>query len=95
MRRLWWHVALAAVGLVGMVWALTVAADPVITCRDVVMHPGDVCANAEGTRTQTWDERYAATQQARPVIGAMGLVVAAFGVVLAVQDVRGAARAGG
>lgn len=88
MRRLWWHVALTAIGLVGVVWALTVAANPVITCRDVVMRPGDVCANAEGTRSQTWEERSAAAQQARPVIGVMGLVVAGFGVALAVQDVR-------
>ena len=89
MGRLGWHLALAAVGLVGLVWALTVAANPVITCREVVMRPGDVCANAEGTRSQTYAERWDAAQQARPVIGVMGLVVAGFGAALAVQDVRG------
>ena len=88
MGRLWWHLALAAAGLVGVVWALTVAANPVITCREVAMQPGDLCANADGSRTQTYAERFDAAQQARPVIGVVGLVVAGFGVALAVQDVR-------
>ena len=94
MRALWAHVALAVVGVAAVVWALTLAADPVITCRDVVMAPGGVCVNADGDRLQTYDERMAAAQQARPVVGGVGLVVAAFGTALGIAEVRRAGSSG-
>ncbi len=94
MRRWWAHVALAVVGAAALVWALTLGANPTITCRDVVMGPGDTCANAEGTRTQTYEERYVAAQQARPVVGGVGALVGAFGVALAVAEVRRAGSSG-
>lgn len=80
--RLARHAALALLGLLGVLWALTLGANPVITCHEVVMRPGDVCANADGTRTQTYQERWDAAQGARPVVGGVGLVVAGFGVAL-------------
>lgn len=80
--RLLLHAALVVLGLLGVVWALTLGADPVITCRDAVMRPGDVCANAEGTSSQTYQQRWDAAQGARPVVAGVGLVVAGFGVVL-------------
>lgn len=88
MRRLAAHLALALAGVAALVWSLTLAAHPVITCRDAVMGPGDVCANAAGTATQTYEQRYATSQQARPVVGGVGLLVAAFGGYLAAQDLR-------
>ncbi len=79
---------LALVGLAAVVWALTVSAHPTILCRDVVMTPGSVCPNAEGTRTQTFEERFAASQQARPVVGGVGALLAGFGATLAVHSAR-------
>jgi len=87
-RRFWGHVALAVVGTLAVVWALTLGASPSIECRGVPMAPGDVCSNAEGTRVQTYDERMDAAQAARPVIGGVGGLVAAFGVGLAVGERR-------
>lgn len=88
MRRLWAQLALVLVGLVALGWALTVAANPTITCRGTVMGPGDVCANADGTRVQSYEQRLAAHQDARPVIGAVGVVVAGFGAALSVAELR-------
>ena len=88
MRALWGHVALIVVGLAAVVWALTLGANPVLTCRDVVMQPGDVCVNAQGTRVQTFEQRMDAAQQARPVVGGVGLVLAGFGTTLAVSQRR-------
>lgn len=78
MRSRWAQIVLGAVGLVAVFWAVVLAADPVIVCRDTVMRPGQVCANADGTRTQTYAERYAAAQGARPVIGVLGVAVIGF-----------------
>ena len=87
-RQVWAHVALALVGLAAVVWSLTWGANPTIVCRDVVMTPGDVCVNAQGTRQQTYTERFDAAQHARPVIGGVGALVAGFGVVLAANQVK-------
>lgn len=93
-RRFWAHVALATIGAAALLWALTLAAAPTITCRDVVMAPGDVCVNAQGSRQQTYAERFEAAQQARPVIGGVGALVAGFGVALAIVEVRRAGSSG-
>lgn len=86
--RLFWHSALTVLGVLAVVWSLTLAASPTIMCREVVMKPGDVCANAEGTRTQTYEERFDAAQNARPVVGVLGGVMAGFGLWLAVSERR-------
>lgn len=88
MKRLLAHAALVVVGLLAALWALTWGADPHITCRGAVMGPGDVCANADGGREQTYEQRYAAAQDARPVIGVVGAGVAAFGGALIVLERR-------
>ena len=81
-RRLVLHAVLTLLGLLGVVWALTLGANPTITCREVVMRPGEVCANADGSRTQSYQERWDAAQGARPVVAGVGLSVAVFGVAL-------------
>ncbi len=91
-RRLWAHLALLAAGAVAVLWALTVMANPVITCREVVLHPGDVCRNAAGTKVQTYEERLKAAQDARPVVGGVGLLVAGFGAALAAAEWRAPRR---
>ncbi|MBK8463443.1 MAG: hypothetical protein IPL36_10505 [Nigerium sp.] len=88
-RRMLAHAALIVLGLAALVWALT-AGTPHITCRDQVMVPGDICVNAQGTKQQTYEERLAAHHQARPVVGGVGVALAAFGGALAFADVRGA-----
>lgn len=80
--RQWAHLALAAAGLAAVVWALLLSANPTIWCRDQVMHPGQVCRNAEGTKVQTYEERWSAEQWARPVVGVVGATVTGFGLVL-------------
>ncbi len=88
-RRLWPHLVLVAVGLAGLVWALWLSASPVIVCRDVEMRPGDVCHNAEGRKgVQTYQERWDAAQQARPVVGVLSVVLVGFGGALSAQAVR-------
>lgn len=87
-RRLLLHALLAVLGLLGVVWALTIGATPVIMCHDVVMRPGDVCANADGTRTQTYQERWDAAQGARPVVAVVGVVVAGFALGLVRAELR-------
>ena len=80
--RRWAHLALAAAGVAAVLWAVVLAANPTIWCREQVMHPGEVCSNAQGTKVQTYEERYAAAQWARPVVGVVGAVVAGFGLML-------------
>ena len=86
--RQWAHLALAGAGLAAVVWAVLLSANSTIWCREQVMHAGQVCTNAEGTKVQTYEERFSAAQWARPVVGGVGLVVAGFGVAL----YRGARR---
>ncbi len=88
-KKFWAHVALAAVGLVALVWSLTLAAHPTVMCRGVEMHPGEVCVKADNTgRVQTYEDRVEAAQQSRPVVGAVGAAVAGFGGWLAYAEAR-------
>ncbi|MBP8918199.1 MAG: hypothetical protein KBG85_00680 [Micropruina sp.] len=80
--RGWTHLALATAGVVAVLWAVALSANPTIWCREQVMQPGQVCANAQGTKIQTYEERVNAAQSARPVIGVVGVVVAGFGLLL-------------
>lgn len=88
MRRRLAHGALALAGVLTMLWAVVLAADPVLLCRDAVMRPGDTCPNAQGTRVQTYEERLAASQQARPVVGVVGGLVTAFAIALYAAERR-------
>ena len=88
-RRIGAHLVLVAVGLVALLWALTISAQPSITCRGVQMLPGDVCARADRPeRTQTYEQRLAAINQSRPVVGIAGVAVAGFGGWLAFAEYR-------
>ena len=80
--RQWAHLALAAAGLAAVLWAVVLGAKPTIWCREQVMHAGQVCTNAQGTKVQTYEERVSAAQWARPVIGVVGAGVTAFALVL-------------
>ncbi|MFT3862081.1 hypothetical protein [Micropruina sp.] len=80
--RSWAQLALAAAGLAAVLWAVLLGANPTIWCRDQVMHAGQVCVNAQGTKVQTYEERYSAAQWARPVVGVVGVAVTGFALVL-------------
>ncbi|HOA87774.1 MAG TPA: hypothetical protein PKX10_00220 [Propioniciclava tarda] len=82
------HLSLVVVGSAAILWALVLGASPALMCRDAVMRPGDSCANADGTQTQTYEQRASTWQGARPVVGAVGLALVVFGGVLVVQDAR-------
>lgn len=89
MNRRWAHVLVGLAGLAVVLWAFVWAAHPVITCRELVMGPGDVCASATNDRTQSYEERVTAGQQARPVMGAVGLLMVGFATALWMGDKRG------
>jgi len=89
------HAALILVGLLIFLYPLTVGATPDISCRGVQMHPGDSCAKAQNGGIQTYEQRARTARQARPVILGVGLLVAAFGSVLLVSDVRAGGRRAG
>lgn len=82
------HAVLILVGLVVLLYPLTVGASPDISCRGVVMRPGDSCAKADDSGTQTYEQRAATARQARPVIFGLGLLVTGFGTSLLVADLR-------
>ncbi|MEA4944079.1 MAG: hypothetical protein VB080_06525 [Propionicimonas sp.] len=85
-RRRWAHLLLGLAGLVAIGWAVVWGANPQITCGDVVMGPGDVCAHAGGDKIQTYDERLEAAQGARPVVGVVGLLVVGFATYLWISE---------
>jgi hypothetical protein len=82
------HAALILVGLLTVLYPLTVGATPVVSCRGVVMRPGDTCAKAGDEAVQTYEQRVQAADAAKPVIVGVGLLVAGFGTFLLVNAVR-------
>jgi hypothetical protein len=82
------HVVLILVGLVILLYPLTLGATPQITCRGVQMGPGDTCAKVDNAGVQTYEQRRRTVDQAKPVIVGVGVLVAAFGTVLLVSDLR-------
>ena len=82
------HAVLILVGLLVLLYPLTVGATPSISCRGVQMKPGDTCAKAQENDVQTYEQRLRAAHQAKPVILGVGLLVTGFGTVLLVADVR-------
>jgi hypothetical protein len=59
------------------------------------MRPGDTCAKADNSGTQTYEQRARDLRNARPVIGVGGALVAGFGLVLLVGELRRRPRAAG
>jgi hypothetical protein len=86
------HAALILVGLLVFLYPLTVGASPRISCRGVQMHPGDSCVKAQDGGVQTYEQRARTANQAKPVVLGVGLLVAGFGTLLLVADVRRGAR---
>ena len=56
------------------------------------MRPGDMCAKADGSAVQSYEQRAGAPRNAVPVIMVVGLLVAAFGVALIIADVSAGSR---
>lgn len=77
-RRRWAQLLLGLAGLAAIGWAVWWGADPQVVCRDQVMQPGDVCAHAGDDKVQTYEERVRTAQEARPVMGVVGLLVVGF-----------------
>ncbi|MFX4272682.1 Trp biosynthesis-associated membrane protein [Propionibacteriaceae bacterium Y1685] len=86
--RLVAHLLLALVGLVVLLWPVTVGAEAAIMCREQVMQPGDTCAKADGEAEQTYEERLSTRRTAAPVIMVVGGAMIIFSAVLAVGELR-------
>ena len=88
-RRRWLaHALVALLGLLVLAYPFTLGATPDVTCRGATMQPGDSCAKADGSGSQTYEQRARDLRNARPVIAVGGALVAAFGVVLLVGERR-------
>ncbi len=79
---------LIVIGLIIVLFPLTVGASPTISCRGAQMHPGDTCAKAQNGGVQTYEQRYRTASQAKPIIVGVGVLVMAFGSYLLVAEVR-------
>ena len=91
------HGLLALIGVAVMVWAAVALTDPSITCRGVEMHPGDVCQTSSFSqvgsgKVQTYEQRLADARISQPFVIGLGALMAVFGGVLLVQDIRAGAR---
>ena len=82
------HAVLILVGLLVVLYPLTIGAAAEVTCRGVVMRAGDQCTKADGSGIQTYEQRANARDNARPVIIVVGALVAAFGTSLLLTDLR-------
>lgn len=85
------HAFLALAGVALVVWAFLFT--PTVTCRGVVMGPGDVCAKntfseLNSSAVQSYEQRLQAAQQSQPVLVGLGVVVALFGSALLLLDLR-------
>jgi hypothetical protein len=76
------QVGLILAGLLIALYPVTLGASPDITCRGVVMSPGQTCAKTDGSARESYEQRVAAADAAKPVLGIVGLAVAGFGVTL-------------
>ncbi|SEQ99686.1 hypothetical protein [Microlunatus flavus] len=82
------HLVLVLVGLVAVVYGLSLGGADEVRCRGEVMTPGSVCVKSDGSEGQTYEQRLATRRSARPVVAGVGLLVAGFGTSLLVADVR-------
>ena len=93
-RRTVANLILVLAGLLIMAYPLTVGVGvgvgvgSALTCRGVVMQPGDACAKADGSDSQTYEQRDRARRNAVPVMLTVGLGVAGFGLTLLILDRR-------
>ena len=82
------HALVSLVGLLALLYPVTLGATPDISCRGVQMHPGDSCAKADRSGVQTYEQRARTANQAKPVIAGLGLLLVVFGIVLLAGDAR-------
>jgi len=82
------HALVVLVGVVVLAYPFTLGATPHPSCRGVTMQPGDSCAKADNSGSQTYEQRARDARNARPVIAVGGALVAGFGLVLLVGEVR-------
>lgn len=82
------HALLVVVGLLVVLYPVTLGASPEISCRGVTMRPGDACAKADNSGVQTYEQRLRAANQAKPVIAGVGVLLTVFGAVLLAGDTR-------
>lgn len=82
------QILLIMAGVLVTVFPFTLGAHAELTCRSVVMRPGDGCPKADGSAVQTYEQRLAARTSARPVIAGLGLLVTAFGTALLIGGQR-------
>jgi hypothetical protein len=76
------------VGLLVLLYPLTLGAHPRVSCRGVVITAGQACPKADHSGVQTYEQRLRTANQAKPVIAGVGLLVTVFGAVLLAADVR-------
>lgn len=88
------HVVLTCVGLAIVLYSLTLGATPTISCRGVELRPGQVCAKADNSGVQTYEQRRRTALSARPVVVGVGLLVTGFGVALLTADLGASRRSG-
>ena len=82
-------------GLIVAAWGAWSWLSPDVTCRGVVMQPGDVCRYSSPTatetdRTQTYEERLAATRSGAPTMIAVGVLAMGFGAWVALRSPKAA-----
>ena len=95
-RRTWLaHAVVVLVGLVVLAYPFTLGATPHVTCRGVTMQPGDTCAKADNSGNQSYEQRARDLRNARPVIAVGGALLAGFGAVLLVGELRRRPRSAG
>ena len=86
------NLGLVVVGILIMAYPLTVGTSAPISCRGVIIQPGDVCPKADGSAVQSYEQRAQARRTAVPVVLAIGLLVAGFGGTVLIMDSRAAQR---
>jgi hypothetical protein len=82
------HALVVLVGLLVLAYPFTLGASPAVTCRGVPMQAGDTCAKADGSSSQTYEQRARDARNARPVIVGGGLLLTGFGAVLLTGELR-------
>lgn len=90
-RLLLWAFVAASLALTA--WGVVSYVNPGSDCRGVPMGPGDVChyssrTDEQTTQTQTYEERVATVRQQVPFVIGLGVMMTAFGVVVAVRSGR-------